>query len=184
MACLLAHLVTSVADAQSLDPGPPGPFVLDVRGLTQGLPTDAGLYAGVPSALIVPARAFGLGVGGHVYLPAGVGLGVEATVARGTAADTRLSLDTVAPFLSLNFGTGDGWSYLGAGMGVARVRPSSGPSLRVRSVVMGGGARWFPWRHVGVGFDLRVQRLAAGSRDGTMLPRSTVMSAGVGVSLK
>jgi hypothetical protein len=188
VACLLAGMLTGEAAAQSLDPGPPGPFVVDVRGVTQGLPIDAGLYPAAAAGTVVPGRGLGAGVGGHVYvLPAGVGrlgLGVEATLARGTGTDARLSFATLSPFLSLNFGTADGWSYLGAGLGVARVRPSPGTSLSVRSAVVGGGARWFPWRHVGVGFDVRLQRLAAGSADATALPATTVMSAGVGLSFK
>jgi len=183
LACLLVGLAIDVA-AQSLNPGPPGPFVVDVRGVTQGLPADAGLYPGAPAGSTIPGRALGVGLGGHVYLPAGIGLGAEATVTRGTATGARLSLETVSPFLSINFGTGAGWSYLGAGLGVARVQPSPGESLRVRSVVVGAGARWFPWRHLGVGFDLRVHRLSHGSSGSTALPRSTLMSAGVGVSVK
>ena len=188
LAALLAGVLTGEGAAQSLDPGPPGPFVVDVRGLAQGVPTDAGLHPAVAPGATVPGRALGVGVAGHVYvLPTGagrLGVGGEATLGRGSGPDASLTLGTVSPFLSLNFGTADGWSYLGAGVGVARVRPSPGTSLSVRSVVLGGGARWFPWRHVGVGFDLRLHRLAAGTRDGTSLPASSLLSVGVGLSLK
>jgi hypothetical protein len=185
---LLAVGLTGEGAAQSLVPGPPGPFVVDVRGVTQGVPTDPGLHPDVPPGATVPGRAFGLGVAGHVYvLPTGIGrlgLGGEATLARGTSPDARLTLETLSPLLTLNFGTADGWSYLGAGMGVARVRTSPGPTITVRSVVLGGGARWFPWRHVGVGFDVRLHRLAAGSGEGAALAASSLVSAGVGLSLK
>jgi len=185
---MLVALLTGGAHAQSLDPGPPGPFVVDVRGVTAGLPADGGLYPGAAVGGTVPSRGLGVGVGGHIYvLPVGavrLGLGVEATLVRGTGTDADLELGIVSPVLSLNFGTADGWSYLSAGVGAARVRPSPGTSLTVRALAVGGGARWFPWPHVGVGFDLRLHRLAGGTRDLTALPSTTLLSAGVGLSLK
>jgi hypothetical protein len=106
--------------------------------------------------------------------------------------DTETTITAIAPQVSFNFGTGDGWSYLSAGYGAADIRSSaSGTPLgplagrvtlvrddgRAAAINYGGGARWFIRGHVAVGFDLRFHRVAAlGTRPGTKL---TVLSAGV-----
>ncbi|HVQ13030.1 MAG TPA: hypothetical protein VMS40_05545, partial [Vicinamibacterales bacterium] len=95
------------------------------------------------------------------------------------ATDANATFQTVAPQLSLNFGTSDGWSYLSVGAGTARVDAvESGSSSSINA---GGGARWFMNRHVGVGFDIRMHRIAA---DGDTMARSTQVAASVGLSLK
>ena len=117
-----------------------------------GAPGGTGFYPVVASTTIVPKRAFGLGIGAHLY-PfhlgiARLGLGVEAMRARGTAAtpaattttsttstsdtatsdtsanaaDAVMDLTTVAGQVSFNFGSRDGWSYLTAGYGNTRTR--------------------------------------------------------------
>jgi hypothetical protein len=170
--------------AQSLTPGPPGPiFVVDVRGSTSGIPTSSGLYPTVPDGGSVPARGFGFDIGGHLYLlnlgPARLGLGVNVIGARGTAPDATATLRIVAPQLSFNFGSSDGWSYLSLGAGTARIdAEETGSSSAINA---GGGARWFIQRHVAVGFDIRLHKIAA---DGATMGRSTMLSASVGFSLK
>lgn len=174
----------SQVGAQSLTPGPPGPiFVVDVRGATSGIPTSIGLYPNVPSGGHVPARGFGYDVGGHVYLfniaRTRLGLGVSVLGVRGTATDATATMNVVAPQLSFNFGTSDGWSYLSVGAGTARVNAEqTGSSSAINA---GGGARWFIKRHLGVGFDVRLHRIAA---DGEIMGTSTTISASVGFSLK
>jgi hypothetical protein len=181
---LAGVLLGSRVDAQSLTPGPPGPiFVVDVRGVTSGIPTSIGLYPTVPEGGSVPARGFGYDVGGHVYLfnlgSARVGLGVSVIGVRGTATDATTTMNIVAPQLSFNFGSSDGWSYLSLGAGTARVDAEvSGSSSAINA---GGGARWFIKRHIGVGFDLRLHRIAA---DGDVMGDSMIFAASVGFSLK
>ena len=100
-----------------------------------------------------------------------------------TAARTRMDATTtmniVAPQLSFNFGSSDGWSYLSLGAGTARVDAEvTGSSSAINA---GGGARWFIKRHLGVGFDLRLHRIAA---DGDVMGDSMIFAASVGFSVK
>jgi hypothetical protein len=181
---LAGVLLGSRAEAQSLTPGPPGPiFVVDVRGATSGIPTSSGLYPTVPEGSSVPSRGFGYDVGGHVYLfnlgAARVGLGVSVIGVRGTATDATATMNVLAPQISFNFGTSDGWSYLSVGAGTARVNAeATGASSAINA---GGGARWFIKRHIGVGFDLRLHRIAA---DGDIMSDSMTFAASVGFSVK
>ena len=182
--CLAAPTV-----AQTLTPGPPGPFVIDVRVVTSGVPGGPAFYPGLPDGATVPTRGFGGDVGVHIYPlqlgPGRLGLGADVMLARGSTADARSTLTTVAPQLSLNFGTSDGWSYLSAGVGAARIRLAPGAgSATVRSVNVGGGARWFLGPRLGVGFDVRVHTMAAGGDVGSETPASTAVSAAVGLSMK
>lgn len=180
---LAGVLLGPQVEAQSLTPGPPGPFVIDVRGVTSGIPASPGLYPDLGEAFVVPARGFGFDVGGHVYLfnlgPARLGIGVNFIDVRGTATDANATFQTVVPQLSFNFGTSDGWSYLSLGAGTARVKAvASGSSSTINA---GGGARWFMNRHLAIGFDVRVHMIAA---DGDVMGQSTQVSASVGFSLK
>jgi hypothetical protein len=181
---LAGVLLGSQAGAQSLTPGPPGPhFVIDLRGSTSGIPTSIGLYPTIPDGGSVPSRGFGYDVGGHVYLfnlgPARLGLGVNVIGVRGTAPDATATMDILAPQLSFNFGSSDGWSYLSAGAGTARVKAAETASSS--AINAGGGARWFLRRHIAVGFDLRWHKVAA---DGETMDASTVFAASVGFSVK
>jgi Outer membrane protein beta-barrel domain len=180
---LAGVLLGSRVEAQSLTPGPPGPFVIDVRGVTTGIPASPGLYPDVGTEFVVPARGFGFDVGAHVYLfnlgPARLGLGVNFIQARGTATDAHATFQTIAPQLSFNFGTSDGWSYLSVGAGTARVNAIASASSS--AINAGGGVRWFLRRHMAVGFDIRLHRIAA---DGDTMGKSTQLSASVGLSLK
>jgi hypothetical protein len=181
---LAGVLLGSRLDAQSLTPGRPGPiFVLDLRGATSAIPTSIGLYPNVPEGGSVPARGFGFDAGAHVYLfnlgPARLGLGVNVVGVRGTAVDATATFSLIAPQLSFNFGSSDGWSYLSLGAGTAQVRAEeTGSSSAINA---GGGARWFIKRHLGVGFDVRVHMIAA---DGDTMGSSSVLSASVGFSMK
>jgi hypothetical protein len=181
---LAGVLLGSRLDAQSLTPGRPGPiFVLDLRGATSAIPTSIGLYPNVPEGGSVPARGFGFDAGAHVYLfnlgPARLGLGVNVVGVRGNAVDATATFSLIAPQLSFNFGSSDGWSYLSLGAGTAQVRAEeTGSSSAINA---GGGARWFIKRHLGVGFDVRVHMIAA---DGDTMGSSSVLSASVGFSVK
>ncbi len=184
------------AAAQAI--GPPGPFVVDLRGTMAGLPDGGGFLPPVPSTTVIPARGFGFDAGGHVY-PIGFkrvrfGVGVSMLRARGTASpvkvpapkagssssstspkapatpmpDIATTFSGWAPQVSLNFGNHDGWSYLSAGVGQARIRTVATLSAfsdertidQVRTMNFGGGARWFASPHVAFGFDVRFYKLA------------------------
>jgi hypothetical protein len=180
---LAGVLLGSQAGAQSLTPGPPGPFVIDLRGSTSGIPTSIGLYPTIPEGGSVPSRGFGYDVGGHVYLfslgPARLGLGINVVGVRGTATDATATMNILAPQLSFNFGSSEGWSYLSAGAGTARVK--AGKTASSSAINAGGGARWFIRRHIAVGFDLRWHKIAA---DGETMNASTLFAASVGFSIK
>jgi hypothetical protein len=153
------------------------------------LPTDAAFYPPVPSGTIVPSRGFGIDAGGHVYLmslgPARLGLGAGVLRARGTAdsvpkVTTRVT--AVAPQISANFGSAQGWSYLSAGYGWARVDSSATPGTTrhgdvASSANVGFGARWFTSRHVAFSFDLRFHMASTS-------PKTTLTVGSVGMSLK
>ena len=137
--CLAALLISTAAAAQS---SRPGPYVLDLRGVTGGAPSGAGFYPVVAPGTIVPKRGFGVGLGMHLYPfqlgVARIGIGVDAMRTRGTsttpavtgstaatstfASDAKMDVTSVAGQVSFNFGGRDGWSYLSAGYGNIRTR--------------------------------------------------------------
>ena len=188
VAAALLLLAAAPAAAQSREPV--GPFVVDLRGATSGVPNDTAFFpAGVSADTIVPARGFGFDVGGHVYLfalgPARLGVGLNYVRLRGTAEASTATVAMLAPQLSFNFGSRDGWSYLGAGLGRAWIDTSlhgeTGPSAResggLTSINAGGGARWFLVSRLAVGFDVRWHRISGP-------PRATLLTASVGFSVR
>jgi len=153
--------------------------------------------------MVVPSRGFGADLGGHVYLfdlgPARVGFGASVMLVRasvtapsttdpGAAAGQELTLTmrVVAPQISFNFGSRDGWSYLSAGLGAGVVNTEAAleapgqHSGRTQAVNFGGGARWFVTPRLAFGVDVRAHQLAAGA--GT--PRVNVVAAGAGLSIR
>jgi hypothetical protein len=88
----------------------------------------------------------------------------------------------IAPQVSLNFGTHDGWSYVSVGYGSVREITeavyTSGPTTTASTThgaaEFGGGARWFLNTHLGVGFDLRFYRI----------PSATLFGVGAGISVR
>jgi hypothetical protein len=188
----------STAAAQVPGRDSPGPYVVDLRGATSGLPTDAPFYppAGITAA--VPSRGLGFDVGAHVYLLrlGGPTLGVGASFmqVRGTSPDASATLRLLAPQVSFNFGSGNGWSHLSLGVGTARmntelrgdVATGTASSGSLRALSLGGGARWFLTGHAAVGFDVRFHRVAAGEPDAATAgsPRVTLLTASVGVSVR
>ena len=203
---MVAAVLIAAAPAAAQTLSPPGPWVVDIRGVTSPVPTDQAFYPPLASAF-VPSRGFGFDVGGHVYLftlgPARVGFGAafvstrsavtapvtvdEETGATSPGQRLTLTMRTIAPQVSFNFGGADGWSYLSAGLGTSSVTseaedalPGRHESGRVRAVNVGGGARWFIKPRVAFGFDLRAYRLAAG--DST--PQTSVFAVGAGLSFR
>ena len=182
---LTALLPAPGAVAQTLNPGPPGPFVFDFRAVTTGIPVSPAFVPDTDTTATVPSRGFGGSIGAHVYAfqigPARLGLGADVIYARGTTVDATTTLSSVDPQLSANFGTSDGWSYLSAGYGVTRVTADpAGVSESMPSINWGGGARWFLRPHFGVGFDVRIHHISAGD----VVPKDTAISVTVGLSLK
>ena len=185
---LVLVLVPAAAAAQGQDPV--AGYVLDLRGATSNLPTETAFFPGIPLETIVPARGFGLDVGAHVYVlrlgPSRVGLGANYLRVRGTTMGIVANTSTVAPQVSFNFGTANGWSYLSAGLGRAWVTTRfddeesdavTAESESLNATNYGGGARWFLTRRLAVGFDARFHRISAP-------PKASLFSVSVGFSVR
>jgi hypothetical protein len=98
-----------------------------------------------------------------------------------------LTMRTLAPQVSFNFGTRDGWSYLSAGIGTGSVNTEASGGVegtrksgQLRAVNVGGGARWFFTSHIAFGFDLRLHQIAAGDET----DRNSVFAVGAGLSIR
>jgi hypothetical protein len=217
MICLRVVVFTGLAlwlapgRGAAQDPPPPLPLVaLDVRASVPKFSTEPELAesrALLPSQL--PGRGLGAEVGLHLYLfklkAVTVGVGGQLTVARGTVSARendagQVVLDGVTeryrsgtPQLSLNFGDGEGWSYLSGGVGLAqRVLVQTGAELtaideeRLRVVNYGGGARWFMTPHVAFTFDVRFHDIDPGTPlfDRPASPRSRLLIISAGASFK
>jgi hypothetical protein len=195
----------AIAEAQD-EPRRIGPFVLDVRGSLPGFPGDPALAAsrGLETTEL-PGRGLGADVGAHVYLltwkAVTIGLGGQVTLARAHASpETGSSLlavterfVSIAPLLSLNFGTGHGWSYISGGVGRAQwslvpdvASPGPADVERLKTVNYGGGARWFSHPHVAFTFDVRFHVIGPGTPqlDLPGSPRATLLIMSAGISLK
>lgn len=190
--------------AQTRDPV--GPYVIDVRGLMAGLPTQQGWVPLLPVDTVVPSRGFGLEGGGHVYpLRWGgvqVGFGAALTMARGTATsavegtpDVVTRSTTFAPQMSFNFGHRLGWSHLSFGYGAAKIVGESTavaeqPATTQDSgwggaINFGGGARWFLTERLGVSFEARWHLLGSRAETATTVaaPGATLFHVAVGLSI-
>ena len=175
------------------------------------VPSDAVFYPPVPGGTIVPSRGFGVDLGGHLYFgsigPARLGIGAALLRARGTASepvvagttaraaptkpDVVATITAIAPQLSLNFGSAEGWSYVSAGFGRGRVSSSTSafgsggvamPAATrhgdsASSVNIGFGARWFTSTHMAFSFDVRFHMLST-------TPRTTITVGSAGISLR
>ena len=194
---------TSATDA------PPGPFAVDVRVALPSFNTGSALAdpLGLRTSQL-PGRGMGLEFGATVYPLRGkrFALGLGAALIRtsgskepdpedGTAAtdptiETRFN--ALVPQLSLNFGTGRGWSYIGGGYawsqratGDVDAEVPLGP--RAMGLHYGGGARWFLSPHVAFTFDLRFFRLPEQADEGTTVPfqpKTRLFMASGGLSFK
>lgn len=118
--------------------------------------------------------------------------GSSSTTSIPVTTNIKATARLLTPQLSFNFGTERGWSYLSVGVGTAQIqttvsdttdsRERSVDSGSLRAINFGGGARWFPRSHLGVGFDLRFHKLAAGSRVDT--PSATLFAAAAGLTIR
>lgn len=187
----LVVLVLVLAPARVAAQGqdPVAGYVLDLRGATSGLPAETAFFPGIPLDTVVPARGFGFDVGAHVYLfrlgPSRVGLGANYVRVRGTTMGIVATASIIAPQVSLNFGTANGWSYLSAGFGSARINTRfddeagavSAESGGLDATNYGGGARWFLARRLAVGFDARFHRISGP-------PKASLFAMSVGFSVR
>lgn len=200
-------LVASAAAAQ--DPPPRIPFMaLDLHGTIVFFPKSDELALS-RNLDLVDLPGTGLGAHGAFTLypvrwkAVTFGVGADAAVGRshksatpyGTTS-TRAVTETfahIAPELSFNFGTGNGWSYFSAGIGPSVWSleaedhvPVDANQERLKTINYGGGARWFMKRHLAFSLDVRfyainpttpAQGLPAG-------PRTRLVVMGAGISLK
>jgi hypothetical protein len=202
-------LVCAVRAASAQEPPPPiGRFVLDVRATVPRMPESVELADSRGLTLAeLPGGGFGFDIGAHLYgfrwTVVTFGLGAQVTLGRahssgtdnlGSAGRAVTSRFThVAPQLSLNFGSGDGWSYLSGGVGsstwsIVADGSEAAPAdeARLRTINYGGGARWFTRRHVAFHFDVRFYLVSAGT-PGAALPGSPatrLLILGAGISLR
>ena len=198
-------LISAVAAGAQPD-SPPGPFVVDARvalpsfSSGESLATPLGLRSDQ-----LPERGMGFEVGAHLYPLRGraITMGIGATLMRagGSRAPGAEALPTdptiesrisaFTPQVSLNFGSGRGWSYVSAGLGWTQ--RSTGDSTdemvdgsNLFTISYGGGARWFLASHVAFSFDLRFYRLPHQSEDGSVpeQPGYTMFVGLAGLSFK
>lgn len=215
MRFVLALLILTAASPVLAQEPPPkiGPFVVDLHATVPRFPDDQDLATSRGMQLSeLPGVGIGAQIGAHVYVfrwkAVTVGLGGEAAASRATSTppsggDPTLrpateTFSTIAPQLSLNFGTGHGWSYISGGIGVSvwsivpqGQEPLTADTDRVRTVNYGGGARWFVKPHLAFSFDVRFYQIDPGlssvTPSGTVLngsPRTTLLIIGAGISVK
>jgi len=208
-ACVLCLCLigAGAGGARAQEPPPRiGPIAVDLHGVVAKFGDDPQLAAsrGLGRAEL-PGPGFGASAAVSLYLPkvvgVTVGLGAHAVVARSaTSPDALLSLrpvtetfKAVSPQVSLNFGSGNGWSYLSVGVGRAvwSIVPEGGTPLPADEAVLdtidyGGGARWFAKKHLAFSLDVRVYEIPAGQPvlDLPGSPRTRLLVIGAGVSLK
>ncbi len=204
---MLLLLMNAVTPAAAQDPGPIGPFVIDVRGsfVSVGQEPDLAVNRGFSPAQLA-GSGLGLDIGGHVYvfrwqsITFGVGAsalftspsrspGLDDPDPNGPTVKTRFT--ALSPQLSFNFGDGDGWSYLSGGLGRSRmsvfVDDGTEPEQRRAGTLnYGGGARWFIKPGLAFSFDLRLFAISPLEQTDTLpgSPRMTKMVFNVGVSIK
>ncbi len=189
------------------------PFVVDLRGSISPLGHSAttadtfGLTgADLPSRSLgfqadgtvypLRGRTFAFGVGGEFFLAA-ASAALKDSSGMPTGPVIHRRLRNLSAQLSLNFGSGDGWSYLTGGFGRVAFDTYgvADPSAAQSSVPwgpqsltfnFGGGARWFNLERIALSLDMRFYATnpqpatdGFGARE-----RKKVMVLSAGVSLK
>ena len=197
----------SVAFGQEPKPRPIGRGVLDVRVAFPRFKALAGIATplGV-NTTDLPGHGMGLVFGAHWYAARikviTVGLGGELLVSHGTrnvkqssgaegpAITTRFW--SFSPQISLNFGKREGWSYVSAGLGSGRFeterddKPLADAEKRAKALNYGGGARWFPRKHVALSLDLRFYAVSPQEETTTRpdVPRAKILVMSGGIAFK
>ena len=214
VACLVVAIGSFASPVYAQDPPPPIPFVvIDLHASILKFPSDDPLLAlsrGMSIAEL-PGPSLGAQVSLHLYplRTRVVTFGIGGELAIGRARQTPLTPATtatnvtllrpseeqftsIAPQISLNFGTGSGWSYLSGGLGQSTwlLAPEGltdyPPNAdRLKTVNYGGGARWFIKPHLAFSFDVRFYAINPGFADlYPATPRTTLLIIGAGISLK
>jgi len=212
LAALLLTLVwLSLASRAAAQEPPPkiGPFVLDVHGTVPRFSDDAQLTQSRDLlAPEMPGIGLGLHASANVYVftwkAVTFGLGADAALARAHNGPEPISPTVtgrpvterfmhIAPELSFNFGTGDGWSYLSGGIGRSTWyivpdgrEPFNADRERLETINYGGGARWFLKPHLAFSVDARFYAIYPGTPEGGRpgSPRTTLLIVGAGISVK
>jgi hypothetical protein len=206
---LLCALLVAARPVRAQDPPPRIPwFVVDVHGSVPRFPSDDPLLADSRGMNLteLPGRGLGVQIGAHVYPfrwhAVTFGVGGELALSRArkspptgvaTLRPSEERYRSIAPQLSFNFGTGQGWSYLSGGLGqstwaiIPEGQQDYPPdSEKLKTINYGGGARWFIKPHLAFSFDVRFYAinpgLSFGSRPGS--PRTTLLVIGAGISIK
>jgi hypothetical protein len=203
--CLALLACASGLDAQ--EPPPPLPlFVVDIHGVVPNFPNNAQL---AESRAQIQAELPGVGFGGdlgvHLYplrwRQVTFGIGGRGIVARAHGAGEESlgiravteQFRSIAPELSFNFGSGNGWSYISGGIGGSNwsivpdgLDPLPADQQRLKTINYGGGARWFIKPHLAFSFDLRFYAINPSEPNGLLPsgPRTTLMIIGAGISMK
>lgn len=207
----LTEIAAVCPSASAQEPPPRLPIVVvDLHGVVPNFSDDPRLAAsrGLSQAQL-PGLGIGGAVGAHVYplrwRAVTFGIGGQLTVARAhrspassgqpPLAPVTERFTSIAPEVSFNFGTGDGWSYLSGGLSTSTwsIVPDGAASVpgddeALKTINYGGGARWFAKAHLAFSFDVRFYAInpgtSNGSPSGTGSPRTTLVILGAGVSLK
>src|SRR5205823_515756 len=151
----VCFLVTAIAGSSAAQEPPPriGPIVVDLHGTIprfpeddQGLAESRGL-----SVSELPGSGLGVQAGLHLYFfrwrAITFGIGGEAMLARSKQTPPAAAIGlrpvsekfrSLGAQLSLNFGTGKGWSYLSGGIGRSNwsIVPENGSRLFVDDEVV------------------------------------------------
>jgi hypothetical protein len=205
----LLFVVCAARAAHAQEPPPRiGPYVVDVRAAFPRFPSDSILAAsrGLTTSDL-PNAGLGLDLNAHVYLlkwkAVTFGLGGQLLLARARIESTTATevagggvterLTSFTPQLSLNFGTGNGWSYISGGVGpsIWSIVPDGSSHQpaddeRLNTFNYGGGARWFIRPHLAFHFDVRLHIIAPGAPSDTLpgSPRTQLLIIGAGASFK
>lgn len=182
---------------------------MDLHGTVPRFPVDQELADSRDLLLAeLPGVGIGLHAGAHVYVfswkAVTFGLGADFTRARAHQGAPQISEDErgravtekfthFAPQISFNFGDGDGWSYFSGGIGTSKWSlvpdgepPTAADTAALTTINYGGGGRWFIKRHLAFSFDVRFYAIdpspPVGDRPSG--PRTTLLIAGAGISLK
>jgi hypothetical protein len=205
-----AAICTAGRPAGAQDPPPPiGLFVVDLHGVVPRFGDDAalaesrgltqpelpgsglGVTAGV-GVYFAKFHAVTFGVGGDVMIGRSPIFSAQPDPSLGLRAVTE-TLTSWLSQLSLNFGNGNGWSYLSGGVGVSRwsIVPAGAAPLPVdkewrKTINYGGGARWFARKRLAFSLDVRFYEIAAGTAEPGLpaSPRTTLLVIGAGISVR
>lgn len=190
-------------------PEPIGPIAIDLRVATPRFKENADVASALGvSTTNMPGRGLGLAGGLHWY-PVRMGrvtLGLGGEVLFSGASNTleaeddtgedgptvKTSFSAVSPQVSLNFGTGRGWSYLSGGLGWGSFTtereddPVADADGRPSVLNYGGGARWFAKDHLAFAFDVRFYAIGAQEAitGRPAYPKVTLMVISAGISFK